>query len=100
MNIIHYWFKIHEITNTGTKRGHCGCDRMAVFFIYNYLCNQCLSPPTLSSNPAQAMCTRYCIMDKVCQRLAAGQWFSLATPVFFTNKTDHHDITEILLIWC
>jgi hypothetical protein len=39
--------------------------------------------------------------DKVCQWLATGQWFSLATPVSSTNKTDHHDITEILLkvVW-
>jgi hypothetical protein len=27
----------------------------------------------------------------------AGQWFSLGTPVSSTNKTDYHDITEILL---
>ena len=27
----------------------------------------------------------------------AGQWFSPGTPVSSTNKTDHHDITEILL---
>jgi hypothetical protein len=27
----------------------------------------------------------------------AGQWFSLGTPVSSTNKTDHHNITEILL---
>jgi hypothetical protein len=25
------------------------------------------------------------------------RWFSPGTPVFSTNKTDHHDITEILL---
>ena len=35
--------------------------------------------------------------DKVCQWLAAGQWFSLGTLVFSTNKTDHNNITEILL---
>ena len=28
---------------------------------------------------------------------ATGQWFSLGTPVSSTNKTDRHDITEILL---
>ena len=33
----------------------------------------------------------------VCQRIAAGQWFSLGTPVSFTNKTDGHNIVEILL---
>ena len=37
------------------------------------------------------------LCDKVCQRLATGQWFSLVTPLSFTNKTDHHDITEIFL---
>jgi hypothetical protein len=26
-----------------------------------------------------------------------GRWFSPGTPVPSTNKTDHHDITEILL---
>ena len=44
----------------------------------------------------------FCILDttlcdKVCQWLAAGWWFSLGTPVSSTNKTDCHDITEILL---
>ena len=37
------------------------------------------------------------LCDKVCQWLSTGQWFSLGTLVFSTNKTDHHDITEILL---
>jgi len=35
------------------------------------------------------------LSDKVYQWLATGQWFSPGTPVFSTNKTDHHDITEI-----
>jgi hypothetical protein len=29
--------------------------------------------------------------------LATGLWFSPSSPVSSTNKTDHHDITEILL---
>ena len=33
----------------------------------------------------------------VCHWLAAGLWFSLGTLVFSINKTDHHDIPEILL---
>ena len=33
----------------------------------------------------------------VCQWLATGQWFSQGTPVSSTNKTDQHDIAEILL---
>jgi hypothetical protein len=34
------------------------------------------------------------LCDKVCQLLITGLWFS---PVSSTNKTDCHDITEILL---
>jgi hypothetical protein len=34
---------------------------------------------------------------KVYQSLREGWCFSLDTPVFSTNKTDRHDITEILL---
>jgi hypothetical protein len=34
---------------------------------------------------------------KVCQWLSTGRWFSLGPPVSSTNKTDRHDITEILL---
>ena len=35
--------------------------------------------------------------DKACQRLATSRWFSSGSPVSPTNKTDRHDITEILL---
>jgi hypothetical protein len=37
------------------------------------------------------------LCDKVCQWLAVGRWFSVGTPVSSTNKTDRHDIAEILL---
>ena len=37
------------------------------------------------------------LCDKVCQWLAADRCFSLGTRVSSTNKTDHHDIPEILL---
>ena len=33
----------------------------------------------------------------VCQCLLTGRWFSLDTPFSSTNKTDSHDIAEILL---
>ena len=32
-----------------------------------------------------------------CQGLTTDQWFSPGTAVSSTNKTDRHDITEILL---
>jgi hypothetical protein len=37
------------------------------------------------------------LCDKVCQWLATGRWFSPATPVSSINKSDLHDIAEILL---
>jgi hypothetical protein len=37
------------------------------------------------------------LCNKVCQWLAAGSWFSSGTPVSSSNKSDIHDITEILL---
>jgi len=62
-------------------------------WIYYYLCNQCLSPLMLWVRISiRVRCTTLC--DKVCQWLATGWWFS---PVSSTNKTDRHDITEILL---
>ena len=67
-------------------------------WIYNYLCNQGLSALMLWVRIALrwgVIDTTLC--DKVCQWLAAGWWFSLGTPVSSTNKTECHDITEILL---
>jgi len=66
--------------------------------IYHYLCNQCLSPLTLW---VRTLIRRDVIdatlWDIVCQWLTAGQWFSPDTLVSSTNKTDHYDITEVLL---
>ena len=37
------------------------------------------------------------VCDKVCQWLATVRWFRPGTLVSSTNKTDRHDITEILI---
>ena len=74
----------------GRSWSHCS-------WIYNYmyLCNQCLSPLMLWVRiHLGERCTTLC--DKVCQWLATGRYFSPHTPVSSTNKTDRHDITEIL----
>jgi hypothetical protein len=65
-------------------------------WIYNYLCNQYLSPLMLWVRISiKARCTTLC--DKVCQWLGTDQWFSPSPPVSSSNKTDRHNITEILL---
>ena len=69
-------------------------------WIYNYLCNQCLSPLQLRVHITLrqgVLDITLHVCDKVCQRLATGQWFSPGTLVSSTNKTDCHDLTEILL---
>ena len=52
-------------------------------WIYNFLCNQCISPLIVLDTT---------LFDQICQ------WFSHCTPVSSTNKTDHNDVTEILLV--
>jgi len=62
------------------------------------LCNQCLSPLTLWVRiPLRRGALDTTLCDKVYQWLATGRWFFPGTPVSTTNKTDRHDITEILL---
>ena len=71
---------------------------LIIIRIYNYICNQCLSPLmswVWISLRRGVLDTTLC--DKVCQWLAAGLWFSLGTPVSTTSETDHHDMTRILL---
>ena len=65
-------------------------------WIYNYLCNNCISPLMLWVRiTIRTRCTTLC--NKVCQWLATGLWFSLGPPVSPINKTDRHDIAVILL---
>ena len=64
-------------------------------WIYNYLFNQCLSPLKLWVwIPLRRSVLDTTLCDEVCQWLATGWLFS---PVFSTNKTDRHNITEILM---
>jgi hypothetical protein len=67
-------------------------------WIYNYQCNQCLSPLTLRvQNPLRRGILDATLCDKVCQWLATCQWFSPGNLISSTNKTDRYDIIGILL---
>ena len=69
-------------------------------WIYNYLCNKCLSPLTLWVwILLMARCTRnnimwYSLSDSDLWQVSG---FSTGPPVSSTNKTDRHEITEIVL---
>jgi hypothetical protein len=73
-----------------------GRDRIVVGFTTTYAISAyhhwCCDRVRIS---IRARCTTLC--DKVCQWLTTGRWFSPRSPVSPTNKTDLHDITEILL---
>jgi hypothetical protein len=75
---------------------HC-CDHNIAGFITTYAIS-CLWPLTLWGRiqlRRGVLDTTLC--EKVCQWLATGRWFSAGPPFSSTNKTERHDITEILL---
>ena len=93
-NLVHYTSKLTELKHT-QHRGPSWLWSNGSW-IYNYICNQYISPLMLYVRISiRVRCTTLC--DKVCQWLVTGRWFSPGPPVSSTNKTDRHDITEILL---
>jgi hypothetical protein len=84
-NYIYSWY----------KRGRRGRNRMVVGFATTVPRQSvAIITDVVSSNLDHG--EEYNIMW-FCQWLAAGRWFSAGPPVSSTNKTDRHDITEILL---
>jgi hypothetical protein len=73
------WKWYHHKGCKSQNRGRRGCD-----------CTVPITTDVASSNLDQGEV--YNIMW-----LVTGRWFSLGPPVSSTNKTDRHDITEILL---
>ena len=51
----------------------------------------------LLSRSGEVYTIQYYVIKFVSDLHVAVLWFSPGTPVFCTNKTDSHDITEILL---
>ena len=81
-------FKIRKYTQL--IRQH----RMNMYIIHSY----CLSALKLRVRfQPVAKCTRKNFMGHICQRLLLDWCFSLEIQRSSTNKTDIHDITEILL---
>jgi hypothetical protein len=108
-NSVSQWHKVYRflviifiymcVTMTQNTLTHCYKWQLWLWsygsWIYNYPCNQCLVPQMMGVRILiRARCTTVC--DKVCQWLATGLWLSLGPPVSSTNKTDCHDISEIL----
>jgi hypothetical protein len=61
--------------------------------IYNYLCNQCLSPLKVWGRiPLRRGLLNTTLCDKVCQWLTAGQWFSPISYEFSSKLKLWHNI--------
>ena len=87
--VSHYFFYIVYFSNGASWSWSYGS------WIYDYLCNRCLSPLSLWIRiPLRRGVFDTILCDKVCQWLATGWWFSPGTPVSSVNKTDRHDIVE------
>ena len=67
-----------------------GCKTTYAIGAYHHLCCE-FRVPLMPGVLDTTLC------DKVCEWLATGCWFSPGTPVCATNKTDRHNIAEILL---
>ena len=72
-------------------------DHMVVRFTTTYMQSVPITTNIVSVTPLRRGDLDSILCDKDCQWLEAGRGFSPGTPVFFTNKTGRHNITEILL---
>ena len=69
-------------------------------WIYNYLCNECLSPLMVWVRILLKQGVLNITYDKVCQWLAAGHWFSPGTLKYWNiveSDVIHHNPNPILI---
>ena len=78
-------------------RGRRGRDRIVVGFTTTYAISANLPLRLWVRIPLMRDVLDTTLCDKVYQWLATSRWFSPGTPVSSTNKTDHYDITEVVL---
>ena len=68
-------------------------------FICREILSVCCSYRDMKENASETQAHRVLdttLCDNVCRWLTIGRWFSPGTSVSSTNKTERHDITEIL----
>jgi hypothetical protein len=80
-----------------SRRGRHGCDLIVVGFTTTYAISAYHHWSCEFESRSDEMYSIQHYVIKVWQWLAKGWWFSPGTPVSSSNKTDHHNIAEILL---
>ena len=88
---------MYQLFNIVVNSGRRGGGRMVIGCITTYAISACHHWRCEFEPRAWRGLLDTTLCDKFCQRLVTGRWFSSGTPISSTNKTDHHDITEILL---
>ena len=92
------WFLIKLLSKNQTLfRGRCGHDHMVVGFATTYAISAYHHWSSKFESRTWLGVLHITFCDKVYQWHVAGLRFSPCTLVSFTNKTDSHDIAEILL---
>ena len=98
LRICLFLFNVWAICQSTKSRGPSWSSLYSSWIYFNYFCNQWLSPLRLWVRiPLRRGVLDTTLCDKVYHWLATGRWFSPDTPVSSTDKTDRHDIIEILL---
>ena len=69
-------------------------DRMVIWFVSIYMLTVLITTNVIAFESHSG---EVYSINIICQWLATGWWFSSGTLVSSTNKTDHHDVVEILL---
>ena len=96
------WFSPGAPASSTTTIGHHDITeillKVALKHQKSIMWNQCPSPLMLWVRiPLMRGVLYTTLRNNVCQWLTTDLWFSPGTPVSSTNKTDFHNITEILL---
>ena len=94
----HHWTKHYAIISSQTIKGTIVVVILWWLDLYLPMQSQCLSPLTLWVRiPLMwgVLDTTFC--DQICRWLETVRWFSPGILVSSTNKTDLHNINEILL---
>ena len=80
-----------------SRRGRHGCDRIVVGFTTTYAISAYHHWSCEFESRSDEMYSIQHYVIKVWQWLAKGRWSFPGTPVSSSNKTDRHNIAEILL---
>ena len=91
------WRSLISNKDRNKRKGCRGRDHIVVGFTDTYVISAYHHTCCLLKHRSWRGVLDTTLCDKVCQWLATCRWFSPGTLVFPVNKTDRHDIAEMVL---